>query len=278
MRDARCSGANASRIPHPASRHFVPCQRADLLAALADQLLHVRLKPLPVAAGGAHGVREGEQAPHPLNLARLAPDDAPPLGGMIADLEEAPVDRHVPSIDVQHHDVTRGDADDGVPRAAAQQMRAGPSDPRPSLGLEARRRHGAKGHAHARTIPSSRDGSRDWGHTYRSRKNVTHDTRAPRAPAPPPQDGALTTAPTTSPALREAAHVALGAALDEGELRSAIGAGADEVVCGTGPPALTRRPLGAGDAPLDGSRSRWHRATQQILLDALLLLHPFLNR
>src|SRR2546429_1797058 len=101
-------------------------------------------------------------------------------------------------------------------------------------------------------------------------------TRAP--PAPPPQDGALTTAPTTSPALREAAHVALGAALDEGELRSAIGAGADEVVCGTGPPALTRRPLGAGDAPLDGSRSRWHRATQQILLDALLLLHPFLDR
>src|SRR5436309_13456516 len=184
MRDAWCSDARASRISHPASRHLVPREGADLLAPLADQLLDVRLEPLPMAAGGTHGVGQGEQAPHSLNAGRLAPHDAPALGGMIADLEEAPVDRHVPPIDVQHHDVTRGDADDGVPRAAAQQMRAGPSDTRPSLSLEARGRHWAERHAHARTIPSSRDGSRDWGHTYRSRKNVTHDTRA-HAPTRP---------------------------------------------------------------------------------------------
>src|SRR5438132_6403198 len=82
--------------------------------------------------------------------------------------------------------------------------------------------------------------------------------------------------PISSAALREATHVALGAALDEGELRSAVGAGANEVL--RGPGALTGGPLGSGDARLDGSRSGRHRAAQEVLLDALLLLHPFLDR
>src|SRR5437867_12168168 len=113
MRHAWCSDARASRISHPASRHLVPREGADLLAPLADQLLHVRLEPLPMAAGGTHGVGKGEQAPHPLNLARLAPHAAPALGRMIADLEEAPVDQQLPPIDVEHHDATRRVADDG---------------------------------------------------------------------------------------------------------------------------------------------------------------------
>src|SRR5207247_2495943 len=80
----------------------------------------------------------------------------------------------------------------------------------------------------------------------------------------------------TSPALREAAHVALGAALDERELRSAVGAGADEVLRGTSP--LADRRVGSGDARRDGSWNGRHRAAQEVLLDALLLLHPFLDR
>src|SRR5216117_2164667 len=80
----------------------------------------------------------------------------------------------------------------------------------------------------------------------------------------------------TSSALREAAHVALGAALDERELRSAVGAGADEVLRGTSP--LADRRVGSGDARRDGSRNGRHRAAQEVLLDALLLLHPFLDR
>src|SRR5881296_3479989 len=138
MRDAWCSGARASRISHPASRHFVPREGADLLAPLADQLLDVRLEPLPMAAGGTHGVGQGEQAPHPLNLARLAPHDAPALGGMIADLEEATVHGYVAPVHVQHDDVARGDAHHRVPRAAAQQMSAWSADPGPALGLKPR--------------------------------------------------------------------------------------------------------------------------------------------
>src|SRR3989442_6446847 len=45
---------------------------------------------LAVPAGGAHRVREREQPAHALDLARLAPHDAPALRRMVADLEEAP--------------------------------------------------------------------------------------------------------------------------------------------------------------------------------------------
>src|SRR6266700_188997 len=159
MRDALSS--DASRILHPVSRHLVPRQRSRFLAPLADHLLHIRLEPLAVAARGTHGVREGEQAPHSLNFARLAPHDAPALGGMIPDLEEAPIHGYVAPVHVQHHDVARRDADDRIPRTPTQQMGAGPTDPGPALGLEPRGCHRAEGSAHARTIPGSRDGSRD---------------------------------------------------------------------------------------------------------------------
>src|SRR5438132_10057840 len=160
MRDAWCSGAHASRISHPASRHLVPRQRSSFLAPLADQLLHIRLEPLAVAASGTHGVREGEQAPHALNFARLAPDDAPALGGMIADLEEAPIHGYVAPVHVQHHDVARRDAHYGVPGTPTQQMGTGPADPGPALGLEPRRCHWSKRNAHpVRITPSTCDQS-----------------------------------------------------------------------------------------------------------------------
>src|SRR5216117_4300617 len=150
MRDALSS--DASRIPHPASRHLVPRQRSRFLAPLADHLLHIRLEPLAVAARGTHGVREGEQAPHSLNFARLAPHDAPALGRMIADLEEAPIHRYVAPVHVQHHDVARRDAHDGVPRAPTQQMSAGPANTGPAFGLEPRGSHRAEGNTHALRI------------------------------------------------------------------------------------------------------------------------------
>src|SRR5256712_5557788 len=155
MRAAWWRGARGSRISDPASRHLVPRRRSRLLAPLADQLLHVRLKRLPVAAGGTHGVREGEQAPHTLNLARLAPDDAPALGGMIADLEEAPIHGYVPPVHVQDHNVARRDADDGVPRTPTQQMGTGSADPGPAFGLEPRGCHRAERNAHGFRITRS---------------------------------------------------------------------------------------------------------------------------
>src|SRR2546421_5360826 len=57
-------------------------------------------------------------------------------------------------------------------------MRAGPSDTPPPLRLQAGGSHWAERHAHARSILSSGDGSRDWGHTYPPAENVTYDTRA----------------------------------------------------------------------------------------------------
>src|SRR5216117_2834360 len=156
MGDAGCVVQRCARIPHLASRHFVPRQRSRLLAPLADQLLHVRLKRLPVATGGTHGVREGEQAPYALNLARLAPDDAPALGRIIADLEEAPIHRYVAPVHVQHHDVARRDAHDGVPRTPTQQMGAGPADPGPAFDLEPRGSHRAEWNTHALRITRSR--------------------------------------------------------------------------------------------------------------------------
>src|SRR5438046_3985319 len=100
--------------------------------------------------------REGEQASHALNFARLAPDDAPALGGMIADLEEAPIHRYVAPVHVQHHDVARRDAHDGVPRAPTQQMSAGPANTGPAFGLEPRGSHRAEGNTHAVRITRSR--------------------------------------------------------------------------------------------------------------------------
>src|SRR3989442_2566993 len=98
----RCSMAQL--IPRHA-RHF--------LAALAAQLLGVRLERLPVPAAGAHGVRQGEDATDPLDLAGLAPHDTPALRGMIADFEEAAVDGYVTPVHIQHDHVARRDVHPG---------------------------------------------------------------------------------------------------------------------------------------------------------------------
>src|SRR5216117_275202 len=119
------------------------------------QVLRVRLERLAVAAARAHRVRQREDAAHALNLARLAPHDAPPLRGMIADLEEAPVDRHVAPVHVEHDDVARGDTDHRVPCAAAQEMGAGLADPGPALRLKARRRDWAERNRHATIVTSA---------------------------------------------------------------------------------------------------------------------------
>src|SRR2546430_10863480 len=96
----------APRPSSPPSAHLVPRQRCLLLAPLAGQIPHIGAEPLAVAAGGAHSVGKRKQPADPLNLARLATHDAPALRRMISNLEESPIDVHVPPIDVQHHDMT----------------------------------------------------------------------------------------------------------------------------------------------------------------------------
>src|SRR3989475_10461343 len=106
---------------------------------------------------------------------------------------------------------------------------------------------------------------RDGRHvTDRRAKCDERPRRAVRRSVPAP-------APTSA-ALREATHVALGAALDEGELRSAVGAGANEVL--RGPGALTGGPLRSRDPPLARSRRGRRPAAQQGLPGAPLLLPP----
>src|SRR2546430_14283590 len=90
------------------------------------------------------------------------------------------------------------------------------------------------------TLFRSRATSRDSRHRHDRRAECDErPRRAVRRAAPAP-------APTSA-ALREATHVALGAALDEGELRSAVGAGANEVL--RGPGALTGGPPRCRGAP-----------------------------
>src|SRR2546426_5972949 len=114
------------------SAQLVPRQAGRLPAAFARELPGLRPERLAVPAAGADRIGEREDAAHPLDLTRLAPHDAPALGGMVADLEEAAVDRHVTPGHVQHHDVTRVDADHGIPGAAAPQVGARPGDPGPT--------------------------------------------------------------------------------------------------------------------------------------------------
>src|SRR5438067_13078094 len=77
---------------------------------------------------------------------------------------------------------------------------------------------------------------------------------------------------TPSPALREPAHVTLGAALGERELRAAVGAGADEVL--PFPGALAHHPVRPGAA----YPPRRDRPTQRIRLHPLIFLHPLPDR
>src|SRR6266571_3554127 len=100
----------------------------------------------------------------------------------------------------------------------------------------------------------------------------------------PRREGRL---PAPSTALREPAHVALGAALNERELRAAVRARPDEVLPrgggggGAGEDAA-RQPrvaVGSRDHFAGGhGGGRSSGAPQEILLDPLLLLHPLLDR
>src|SRR5207302_2327573 len=139
------------------------------LAALAAQLLGVRLERLPVPAAGAHSVRQGEDATDPLDLAGLAPHDTPALRGMIADFEEAAVDGYVTPVHIEHDDVARGDAHHGVPRTAAQQVRPRLPDSGPPLRLEARWGDRAERNRHTRKLHGPVTGGRDRSHTQRAR-------------------------------------------------------------------------------------------------------------
>src|SRR5437870_12755037 len=86
------------------------------------------------------GVRQWENSPEPFDHARLAADDRPPLGRMIADLEKATIDRHVETVDVEHDDVARGDANEGIQCSTPQSVRARRSDESTTLHLQPRRR------------------------------------------------------------------------------------------------------------------------------------------
>src|SRR5213594_3511509 len=110
------------------------------MTAVTYHLVRPSLNPLPMSTSGADRVRQREDPSQPLDDAGLAAYDRPPLGRMIANLEEATVDRHVVSVDVEDHDVARGDANDGIPGAAPQRVRTGGTNARPALHLQARGR------------------------------------------------------------------------------------------------------------------------------------------
>src|SRR5437667_12564170 len=80
-----------------------------------------------------------------------------------------------------------------------------------------------------------------------------------------------------STALRKPADVTFSTSLDKRQLGATVGAGADEVLLRS-----ARRTQGCvpRTPPYDlrGSRGRRPRAVQQVLLDPLLVLHPFLDR
>ena len=122
--------------PSPPLAELIPGHRRGVVAAIAGEVFHVAVERLPVAAAGAHRVGERKVPAESLQFPRLAPHQAPPFRWMVADLKKPPVHRHVAPVDVQHDDLARGNAHDGVPRAAAQEMRAPLPDARPAPGLE----------------------------------------------------------------------------------------------------------------------------------------------
>ena len=108
------------------------------MAAIACHFVGPGFNPLTMPASRADRVRQWEDSPEPFDHARLAADDRPPLRRMIADLEKATIDRHVMPVDVEDDDVARGDANDGIPCATPQRVRAGRADARPTLHLQTR--------------------------------------------------------------------------------------------------------------------------------------------
>src|SRR5438093_13425539 len=110
------------------------------MTAIARHVIRPRLNPLPWPTARAHGVGQREDSSQSLDDPRLAAHDRPPLRRMIANLEEAAVDRDVVPVDVEDDDVARGDANDRIPGATPQRVRAGGADTRPALHLKARGR------------------------------------------------------------------------------------------------------------------------------------------
>jgi len=116
------------------------------MAPVAGQLSAIGVERLAVAAARTHGVRERDVAPQALHDAGLVANDGPPLRRMVADLEEAFVDRDVPAVHIEHHDIARRDAHDRIPGAAAQGMGTARAHPGPAFGLEASGGNMGKGH------------------------------------------------------------------------------------------------------------------------------------
>ena len=125
-----------SLFPFADLAQLIPGHRRRVVAPIAGEVPRVAVEPLPVAAVGAHRIGEREVPPEALQLPRLAAHQAPPLRGMVADLEEPPVHRHVTPVDVQHDDLAGGSAHDGVPGASAQEVRAPLPDAGPAPRLE----------------------------------------------------------------------------------------------------------------------------------------------
>src|SRR5215510_8396009 len=116
------------------------------MATITRQPLRIRAERLAVAAGGADGVSEREDAPDALDEARLAAHDRPAFRGLVADLEQPAVDGDVAAVDVEHHDVARRHPHDGIPGAAPQGMGAGGTHAGPAFRLEAGRGYSAGFH------------------------------------------------------------------------------------------------------------------------------------
>src|SRR5436309_9863895 len=124
----------------PLLAQFIPGHRRALMAAIAYHFIRPGFNALPMSARWAHRVCQWEDSPEPFDHTRLAADDRPPFRRMIADLEEATIDRHVVPVDVEDDDVARGAANDGIPCATPQRVRARRTDASPTLHLQPRRR------------------------------------------------------------------------------------------------------------------------------------------
>src|SRR5258706_11724835 len=190
------------------------------MAAIARHVVGPGLDALPMPARGADGVGQREDSPESLDDARLAPYDGPPLGRMIANLEESPVDRHVVSIDVEDDDVARGDANDGIPGAATQRVRTGGTDTRPTLHLKASGRDHPVAAFHVCRLPTCASGRRDWSHRGQGRSRST--------------------------TLRKAADVTFSTSFDKRQLGATVGTGADEVLLR---PPCPQQPFGPPPPP-----------------------------
>src|SRR4029077_21040617 len=102
------------------------------MTPIARQFGESRVKRLAMTARGAAAGSQRKQPAHALDFAWLAANDAPALRRMVADLERAPVARHVVTDHIQDDDVGGRDPHDGIPGAAAQRMGAGRADAGPA--------------------------------------------------------------------------------------------------------------------------------------------------